>query len=122
VNSENNITERRAHKRFPVKERILVHVSSEKNSGNIYHVVDIAQGGLAFRYLGEEQMALDISKLSILVKENLWLDDLPVTPVFDVASNKGYIPMRKQGLRFGTLTSIQRYQLQDFLQRIATES
>jgi len=119
VGPEKNITERRTHKRYPVKERVLVFVSPEATGINFYHVVDIAQGGLAFRYLGEEKMAWDISKLSILVNENLWLDNLPVTPIFDVASNKGYIPMRKKGVQFGSLTSVQKFQLKDFLQRIA---
>ncbi|MBI4792731.1 MAG: PilZ domain-containing protein [Deltaproteobacteria bacterium] len=118
MNADKKITERRAHKRLPIKERVLVFIIPSA-TGSLYHVVDIAEGGLAFRYIGKEEMTGEISRLSMLVGDNLWLDSVPVSPSFDVPINNGYIPMRKKGIRFGSLSSIQKNKLQDFLQRTA---
>ena len=115
MNADKKITERRAHKRLPIKERVLA-------TGSMYHVVDIAEGGLAFRYIGKEEMTGEISQLSMLVGDNLWLDSVPVSPSSDVPIDNGYIPMRKKGIRFGPLSSIQKNKLQDFLQRTAAGS
>lgn len=118
MNADKKISERRAHKRLPVKERVLVFIIPSK-TGSMYHVVDIAEGGLSFRYIGKEEMTEEIRQLSMLVGNNLWLDSVPVSPRFDVPINNGYIPMRKKGIRFGPLSSIQKNKLQDFLQRTA---
>ena len=118
MNADKQITERRAHKRLPIKERVLVFIIPS-TTGSMYHVVDIAEGGLAFRYIGQEEMTGEIKQLSILIGDNLWLDSLPVSPSFDVPINNGYIPMRKKGIRFGSLSSIQKNKLQDFLQKTA---
>ncbi len=119
MEANKQINERRAHKRLSVKKRILVLVG-QKTTGALYHVVDISKVGLAFRYLGEQELANNVSELSILLNDNIWLEKVPIKTTSDIHFNIDNISMRRRGLQFDSLTSAQKSQLEEFMQRVDT--
>ncbi len=108
------IIERRYHPRFPVQERASATVTGD-DIGLPYHLVDISEGGMAFRYLNTTPLPLTNSQMDIYLDEDLYIGRVPVTVVDDrpVAGNS--IPTRHCGVRFGTLTPAQQIQIQTFI-------
>jgi len=111
-------TERRCQHRFPAHERALVAVSGD-DFGLPYHLIDISEGGMAFRYLNQSPLPLTDSQMDIYLEENLQVGRLPVTVVADrqLALADGVIPKRRCCVRFGKLTPAQQQQLQAFIRR-----
>ncbi|MEW6290109.1 MAG: PilZ domain-containing protein [Thermodesulfobacteriota bacterium] len=106
---------RRRHPRFSAHERALVAVSGD-DSGLPYHLIDISEGGMAFRYLGETPLSLTGSRMDIYLDECLHVGRLPVTVVADrQLPGKDFIPKRRCSVRFGKLTPAQQLQLQTFI-------
>ncbi|MEJ2199986.1 MAG: hypothetical protein P8X63_03075 [Desulfuromonadaceae bacterium] len=103
------IREQRKAKRFLAQDRTLVRVSS--SPGILFHIIDIGSGGLAFRYLGEDELDGLPSELDIVYGDKFTLGRLPVVPVNDCAIEYGYLPMRRKSLRFGDLTPWQQAEL-----------
>ena len=110
------VAESRVHKRFPAKERALVSIGTEFDD-MLYHLIEISNGGLSFRYLGEDVLTKGIAELSILLEDNSCVDSLPVEIVSDTLLVNGYIPVRRRSVRFGELSPIQKTQLIDFIKK-----
>ena len=110
------IAERRTHKRFLAKERALVYIKSG-SYGMLYHLIEISNGGLSFRSLGEDVLINGSSELSIVIEDNFYITEIPVKTVSDTLLIKGYIPLRRRGVRFGQLSSMQKSQLTDFIKK-----
>jgi hypothetical protein len=91
------IAERRTHKRFPAKERALVYLMSS-SYGMLYHLIEISNGGLSFRYLGEDVLINDSSELSIVIEDNYYMTEIPVETVSDSPLVNSYIPFRRRGI------------------------
>jgi c-di-GMP-binding flagellar brake protein YcgR len=109
-------TERRRQPRFPAHERALVAVSGDEFALP-YHLIEISEGGMAFRYLNQSPLPLTDSQMDIYLDENLQVGRLPVTVVADRQLAGGFIPKRRCCVRFGTLTPAQQLQLQAFIRR-----
>lgn len=109
-------TERRRQPRFSAHERALVAVSGD-DFGLPYHLLDISEGGMAFRYLNQSRLPLTDSQMDIYLEENLQVGRLPVTVVADRQLADGFIPKRRCCVRFGMLTPAQQLQLQAFIRR-----
>jgi c-di-GMP-binding flagellar brake protein YcgR len=113
-------SERRRHPRYLVKERSLVEVTGDQ-FGLPYHLVDISEGGMAFRYLNSSQLSLTGSQMDIYLNNDLQVGRLPVTVVADRQLADDFIPKRHCCVRFGNLTPAQQIQLRDFI-RCQTKS
>lgn len=107
--------DRRSRRRFSAAERTFVHIKSD-SYGLLYHLIEISNGGLSFRYFGEDILLNDSSELSILVEDNLYLTEIQVETISDTPMDNGYIPIRRIGVRFGTLSPMQKTQLTDFIE------
>jgi hypothetical protein len=113
------IAERRTHKRFPAKERALVSLRSDAYGMLLYHLIEISNGGLSFRYLREDVLINGSSELSIVIEDNYYMTEIPVETVSDSPLVNSYIPFRRRGLRFGELSPMQKSQLNDFIMKSA---
>lgn len=106
--------ERRIHPRFPVQRLASVAVTGD-DVGLPYHLVDISEGGMAFRYLNASPLPLSDSKMDIYMAGDLCIGRLPVTVVADRPADGDFMPTRHCGVRFGALTPVQKIQLQAFI-------
>ncbi len=108
------VTERRLHPRFSTRERASVAVTGDDFSLP-YHLIDISEGGMAFRYLNERPLPLTDSQMDIYLGKELFVGRLPVTVVDDRQLADNFIAKRHCGVRFGKLTPVQQIQLQAFI-------
>ena len=111
--------ERRTQKRYKAKERALVAVSGKALP---FHIIDISLGGLAFRYMGKEKLTDDITELTIFYGTKIYLENVPAELIADCQLKDGYIPMRRLGIKYQTLTSKQKSQLESFIRDHTTGS
>jgi len=110
------IVEGRVNKRFPAKERALVYIVSESDCMP-YHLIEISNGGLSFRYLGEDFLTKDLSELNLVMEDKCYVAALPVETVSDTPLENSNVTIRRKGVRFGKLSSIQKSQLDAFIKR-----
>lgn len=113
-------TERRLHPRVSAQERASVSLTGDE-SGLPYHLIDISEGGMAFRYLNKMPLPLTDSQVDIYLAGDLHIGRLPITVVDDRPLASDFIPTRHCGVRFGKLTPAQQIQLQAFI-RCQTQS
>jgi len=83
-------------------------------------IIDISRGGLAVRYMSNEQPPSLSSELDIFIaRNNYYLRSLPYSTVADseLKENIAYshIKMRRCSVRFGALTHDLQRELEDFL-------
>lgn len=116
MEEKTEITEGRIHKRIPAKERALVYIGSESAS-MLYHLIDISSGGLSFRYLGGDVLTQDLSELSLVLKDKCYVAALPVETVSDTPLVNSNVTFRRRGVRFGELSSMQKSDLNDFINK-----
>jgi hypothetical protein len=112
------IAEGRVHKRVPAKERALVYIGSESDC-MLYHLIDISNGGLSFRYLGEDVSTQGLSELSLVLKDTCYAAALPVETVSDTPLINNNVTIRRRSVRFGELSAMQKSQLYDFIKKNA---
>ncbi len=107
--------ERRLLPRFSVQDRALVEVSGEK-SGLPYQMIDISEGGMAFRYMNINPLTLTGSQMDIYLDKDLYVGRLPVTVVADQKwMMDDSLSRRHCSVRFDKLTPVQHTQLQAFI-------
>ena len=105
----------RAHQRFSAVDRALVLINSESETLP-YHIVDISEGGLSFRYLGKKLKRSETKKISLYHDYKLIVDDLPINTVSDYRLQDNLVPVRRSGVSFNELTSRQLSKLEAFIQ------
>lgn len=116
MNSIEKATERRAHKRYRLKEDAIVATSAR-----LGQIVDISMGGLSFRYIAKTSTMDETSnELDIfLSRDDFYLEKVPFEKVSDDVSVYdspfSIIKMRRFSVKFGSLTSEQKHQLERFL-------
>lgn len=108
------ITERRRHPRFLVPEQASVAVAGD-DIGLPYPLIDISEGGMAFRYLNASPLPLTDSQMDIYLDDELYIGRLPITVVNDQQLASNFIPTRHCSACFGSLTPAQHLQLQAFI-------
>lgn len=112
--------ERRLLPRFSVQNRAFVEVSGDE-SGLPYHMIDISEGGMAFRYLNLNPLNLTGSQMDIYLDKDLYVGRLPVTVVADQKwMLDDSLSKRHCSVSFGNLTPVQQKQLQAFIHCQAT--
>ena len=111
--------EQRRHRRLQGKDGALLSLGVELK--RMWHLIDISEGGLAFRYLGGMEEPKLFSKLALLTKDTSFcLEKIPFTVVDDCEMNGRLLSnytFRRCGVRFGKLTTKQSVQLQHFIVR-----
>jgi hypothetical protein len=111
----------RRYQRFSGKPRALVLAQDEEDNLP-YHIVQIGNGGLSFRYLGEKLNYSGISKISLYHEDQLIVDSIPVKPVADFLIRDNYfVPVRCRCLCFKELAEEQRQTLDHFIQNFTVE-
>lgn len=121
-----NFVERRQHHRFKVKTKAVVRFHKPRffklgksRAAQSAQIIDLSTGGLSFQYTAHDMWRLDSNKLSI---SNLFdetkIDNIPFTAVSDFSISRvaSSLLLRRCGVKFGELTSMQKYQLHVFIQ------
>ncbi len=109
------IREQRKNPRFQLQQRTLARISTMPD--RLFHIVDICSEGLAFRYLGDNELNELSGELDIVFADHFTLGKLPVEAISDCAIDYGFIPMRRRSLRFADLTPWQKAELELFLMK-----
>ena len=106
----------RAHQRFSAIDRALVLIDHGPETLP-YHIVDISEGGLSFRYLGKKLKRSDIKNVSLYHDYKLIVDNLPINTISDYRLRDNLVPVRRGSITFKKLTSDQLGKLEAFIQR-----
>ncbi len=110
----NEYSEKRRDKRFQVMSGAFA-VNSKFGQ-----IIDISMGGVSFRYVDRDEWENEREGLGILFGEDdLCLDKVPMQTVSDQVINNGVSSsatvVRRRGVKFGTLTAEQKFQLEYFI-------
>ncbi len=118
---QNNLLERRKHKRYQVMKNVLVF-----NSSTFGQIINISKGGLSFRYLAQkDDPPLSVFEIGILNGDNgFYLDKLgcrtitvnDTPPIHPTSSTI----IRRTGIQFTDLTPDQNKRLAHFLTNYTT--
>ena len=106
----------RSYQRFKAADRALVLVNQGPESLP-YHIVDISEGGLSFRYLGQKLRRSEVKKISLYHDNKLIVDDIPIKTISDYRLRDNMVPVRRGSIRFKELDFEQLSQLETFIQR-----
>ena len=124
VKSKGAPAERRRHKRFLVPTGTLaVFGRAHPIVGSL---IDISMGGLAFRYITDEELPKEASEIDILLADGLsHLYGLPCETVYDMETVNGkrltVMTERRRGLKFGKLSPNQKLHLEYFIKHHTTD-
>ena len=105
----------REHHRLTAKERALV-LLPQREDPLPYHIIDISEGGLSFRYLGKKLKRSEIDKISLYHEYKLIVDSIPVEPVSDYRLRDNRVQIRRSSIRFNALNKEQQRNLDVFIQ------
>ena len=105
----------RGRPRFKALERALVLPQGADLLP--YHIIDISDGGLSFRYIGKKIKKKQITPVSLYHGEELIVGDLPAKVVSDLKLRDNFVPVRRGSLCFGSLSIEQRDKLSIFIEQ-----
>ena len=111
----------RKYQRFNAQERALVFLPLDPQNLP-YHIIDICESGLSFRYLGKKIKPSKIPPINLYYESDLIVGDLPVKEVSDYQLSDGIVPLRRKSLRFGSLSIEQHNRLLFFIERFTKPS
>jgi hypothetical protein len=101
--------------RFKALQRALV--LPQGGEALPYHIIDISDGGLSFRYIGKKIKNTQITPVSLYHGEALIVGDLPAKVVSDLKLRDDFVPVRRGSLCFGSLSIEQRDKLSTFIEQ-----
>ncbi|MBN1958848.1 MAG: PilZ domain-containing protein [Desulfuromonadales bacterium] len=104
----------RQYQRFKAMDRALVLVDHGPESLP-YHIVDISEGGLSFRYLGQKLKRSDVKKVSLYHDYELIVDDIPIKSISDYRLRDNLIPVRRGSVRFAEMEDEKLSKLEKFI-------
>ena len=105
----------RRYQRFKAQERALVSLPLDSEDLP-YHIIDICEGGLSFRYLGKKIKASKIPPINLYYEYELIVGDLPVKEVSDYQLLDDVVPVRRKSLCFESLSIEQHNRLSFFIE------
>jgi len=73
--------ERRKHERFAVKN--LAIAVPRKPTSQVARIANISKGGMAVRYLDQEDWLGDANSIDILINSNFFMTNIPIERVVD---------------------------------------
>ena len=106
------LEERRAHKRFLAKDG--TYAIFGKHSKKLGQVVDISNGGVAFRYNDDENRSRGLFEVGIMVSDDTDLDgemlfNARIIADFEISpGTKYFMPLRQGHVEFVELTEEQK--------------
>ena len=106
----------RKSQRFNAQERARVFLPLDSRELP-YHIIDICEGGLSFRYLGKKIKTSKIPPINLYYEYELIVGDLPVKEVSDYQLLDDTVPVRRKSLCFKSLSIEQRNRLSSFIER-----
>lgn len=111
-------TDRRRCKRF--RTRGNCYVMSNPESPERFHILDISESGLAFRYFRTGEHVTGLEKLAIATADNDFImKEIEYKTITDIEMRKELSsfdsPIRRRGIQFESLTPDQEEQLQYFI-------
>lgn len=111
--------ERRAHDRYQALKGAFVATLMPERK--LWQILDISQGGLAFRYIPSEHKISESSKLEIITRDvRFTLENIPYKTVseaeYSEKSSLGY-PLLRHSVQFGSLTEKQMSKLSQFIKK-----
>ena len=105
----------RQYQRFKAMDRALVLVDHGPESLP-YHIVDISEGGLSFRYLGQKLKRSEVKKISLYHDYELIVDDIPIKSISDYRLRDNLVPVRRGSVRFAEMEEEKLSRLEKFIQ------
>jgi hypothetical protein len=110
-------TERRQHQRYQVPN--LVVVLPKRSSAQIARIINISRGGMAVRYLDQNDWLGDANKIDILANSDFFMTNLPINAIrdFKIENDISFSINRERQccLKFGELTPEQQELLDAFI-------
>lgn len=104
----------RESQRFQAENRALALIDRGPEP-LFYHIMDISEKGLSFRYLGQKLKRSAVKVLDIYHNDELIVGSLPVKLVSDFYLRGKLVPVRRCSVRFASLTVEQLHKLQTFI-------
>jgi len=112
-----NQTERRRHERYQVPN--LIVALPKKSSAHIARIINISKGGMAVKYLDQNDWLGSANKIDVLANSDFFMTNIPINAVHDfkVENDVSFsiITERQCCLKFGQLTPEQMKQLDEFI-------
>ncbi len=110
-------TDRRKHTRYNVKN--LAIAVPNKPSSQVARIVNISKGGMAVRYLDQNNWLENAKTIDVLVNSSFFLNDIPIEKIndFKVENHVSFsiINERQCCLQFGSLSNEQELLVDDFI-------
>ena len=106
----------RRYQRFTAKARALV-LFPVISQNLPFHIIDICDGGLSFRYLGKKIKTSKIPPINLYYEFKMIVEDLPVKEVSDYQLRDDIVPVRRKSLCFEALSIEQQNRLSLFIER-----
>jgi c-di-GMP-binding flagellar brake protein YcgR len=115
--SDSHQSERRKHQRYDVPH--LAIAVPKKPTSQVARIVNISKGGMAVRYLDQEDWLGHAQAIDILVNSNFFMTNIPIVNIndFKVTNQVSFsiVSERQCCLEFGSLSSEQELQLDEFI-------
>jgi len=108
----------RSYQRFKAMDRALVLVDQGPESLP-FHIMDISEGGLSFRYLGQKLKRSEIKKISLYHDYKLIVDDIPIKAISDYRLQDNIVPIRRGSILFKDLDPEKLSKLETFIREFA---
>ena len=108
----------RSYQRFKAMDRALVLVDQGPESLP-FHIMDISEGGLSFRYLGQKLKRSEIKKISLYHDYKLIVDDIPIKAISDYRLRDNIVPIRRGSILFKDLDPEKLSKLETFIREFA---
>ena len=105
----------RRYQRFTAKARALV-LFPVITQNLPFHIIDICDGGLSFRYLGKKIKTSKIPPINLYYEFKMIVEDLPVKEVSDYQLRDDIVPVRRKSLCFESLSIEQHDRLSFFIE------
>ena len=105
----------RRYQRFTAKARALV-LFPVISQNLPFHIIDICDGGLSFRYLGKKIITSKIPSINLYYEFKMIVGDLPVKEVSDYQLRDDIVPVRRKSLCFESLSIEQHNRLSFFIE------
>jgi c-di-GMP-binding flagellar brake protein YcgR len=116
---DQNQTERRQHERYQVPN--LVIALPKKSSAQIARIVNISKGGMAVRYLDQNDWLGPANKIDILANSDFFLTNMPIKLIrdFKIENDISFSITRERQccLQFGQMSDEQQAKLDEFILR-----
>ena len=105
----------REHQRFKAMHRALVLIDKGPESLP-YHIMDISESGLSFRYLGQKLKRSEVKEINLYHDFDLIVEGIPVQTVSDHRLHDNLVPVRRGSLHFKAMSAEQRSLIERFIQ------